>query len=1232
MSARRVLEVARRELHFHAGRPLIWVLIVVVGLFAWGLSDGSVQISTGDSDTGGQKAWMTSEFAMARTLAVLVLLVYGFFVSVGAGMIVIRDDEEKVGELLHSTPLSTREYVWGKWLAAVAAFLGVLAIELGLHALFQHALSGADEAEFVGPFELSNYARPAVVFAVPPIVLVAGVSFALGTWTRKAIPVFFLPAALLLVCAFFLWTWDPTWLRSDMPALDSALAWIDPTGFRWLNRTWTEVDRGVEFYNEQSIGLDPPFVASRLAMVALGLLAVAAAERRFASTLRGTNARPGKASSLLENDPFLVATRSALASARAIARDVAGRPGEVALEPSGTSGLSELAMTSRVPGLFRGILEVARVELRELRSQPGLYLFVPLILLQTIGTAMSRVGPLDTPMLSTSGLLAADGFNTLSLLVCLLLAFYTVESLERERARGLAPVYYATPIRSASILFGKGLANSLVGAAILGAAFLACVVVLLVQGKASVDLAPFALLWGLLLVPTFFVWTSFVSAVYSLSRNRYAGYAAALAMLAFSGYRQFRGYTTWAGNWNLWGTVSWSDLGPLELDRAAFLLNRAYFLTVGVALTAFAVRMFPRRALDPSSVLLRLRPGQLLRSLLGFSGYLVAPCVLGALLLDAVESGTGGADREKLDKDYWRKNVATWTDVEDPSISDLEVELELDPPRSSMRVDGRFVLVNDEPEPMRRFALTPGAHFEDLEWTLAGEKYEPDERSGLAVFTPESALAPGATVEVGFRFHGRFPGGISKNGGGAMEFVLPSGVVLTSFTPSFVPVVGFVESRGVDEDNRYDARDFADDFHLGRTRSIFGNDASMTSRITVRVPEEYLANSVGELESETVADGIRTAVWRSDYPVEFVNVICGKWEVARGDGTSLFHHRGHAYNVAEILEALEGARKHYSEWFLPYPWKELKVSEFAAHATYAQGFPTNITFSEGIGFLAKSDPRAPVAFGVAAHEAAHQWWGNLLVPGEGPGGNLLSEGMANFSTVLLIERVRGLRERIAFCKGMESRYGRSRQVDSEKPLVRVDGSRPGDTTVTYDKGGWTFWMLHRLLGPERSFAALQAFLREYHHSEDHPLLQDFVETVAEFAPDRAAYDEFVRQWFLAVVVPEYRIENAAKKQLEDGTWEVTARITNIGTGRMPIEVCAARGERFADADSGPGELAGGVRAAATPVHAEARIELDLGAGEGADVRVLCDFEPERVLVDPDALVLQARRESATADL
>ena len=113
-------------------------------------------------------------------------------------------------------------------------------------------------------------------------------------------------------------------------------------------------------------------------------------------------------------------------------------------------------MTTARPGLLAGAWQVARVELTELRSSPGLYLFIPLILLQTLGPALVAVGFLDTPLLITSGTFAVRTMGILTGCLCLLLLFYTVESLERERSTRLAAIAYATPIRTGSLFLGKG--------------------------------------------------------------------------------------------------------------------------------------------------------------------------------------------------------------------------------------------------------------------------------------------------------------------------------------------------------------------------------------------------------------------------------------------------------------------------------------------------------------------------------------------------------------------------------------------------------------------------------------------------------------------------------------------------------------------------------------------------------------------------------------------------------
>lgn len=1220
MKLARFLEVARAEFRFQTRRPLFWVLIVVLALVAWGLSTGDMRIAAGDSDVGGKRVFITSEFAVGFGMSVTVMLFYAFFVAVAAGMTVIRDDELKIGELLHSTPLTPGEYVWGKFAGVAAAFALALLVDLASRAFFNHVVTSPRSAEFVGPFALSNYLRPALLLAVPTLVFLCGASFLLGVWTRKPILVFALPTLLLLLCLFFLWGWEPAWLSNG---LDELLMLIDPAGLRWIDHTWLKNDRGVDFYNTQPIGIDAAFGASRLGFALLGLGAVGLAARSLARELRGARR----------------------AQAARPAAETAPARRETA---PGAADLAALRMSARPRGLLAGIAEVARAELRELRHQPGLYLFVPLILLQTISMALVRVGAFDTPLLSTPGTLAVGSMNTLTLLLGLLFLFYTVESLERENARGLSSIYYATPVRTAAVLFGKALANSLVAVVILVAAWLACGIVLLVQGKVGMSVTPFLLTWGLCLVPTLIAWNSFVTLLYALARNRTTTYALALGVLIFSGWMQTRGHVNWVGNWDLWSALQWSDMGSFELGRKALVLNRLLYLSIAVLCIALAVRVFPRRSFDGLATLRRLQPRPLARAALALSPFVIVPLGLGIALFGAVQDGFQGSRYEKLAKDYWRKNIATWKDAPKPAIVGAVVDLELDPAQGHLHTRGEYTLLNDTQKPLEKFPVTRGAHYRELHWTFDGAAYTPEDRAGLEIFTPREPLAPGASVKLGFEFEGSFPEGVTRNGGGAENFVLPSGVVLTSFGPDFVPAIGFMDAIGVDEDNRSDPKVWRKDWYAGVTRSGFGNNLPQTTRITLHAPEAYTLNSNGVLESDTVANGVRTCVWTSDHPINFFNVVAGKWAVKRGAGTAIYYHPQHTYNIDEMLECLDGAREHYSAWFYPYPWKELKLSEFPGIASYAQGFPTNITFSESIGFLTESDPKAHAAFMVTAHESAHQWWGNILEPGEGPGGDILSEGMAHYSTILLTEEMRGERERIELCKRFEERYGDGRQVDAEKPMVELDGSRPGDRVVLYEKGGWAAWMMQQLVGRENMLRGCREFIARFEKGPDHPVLQDFTPVIREFAPDKQAYDAFVEQWYHQVVVPEYKLEGVTRAVLPgDAGWEVKLTLRNAGTGTMTIEVAAARGERFPDAGdtqkpkpksrraSAEAASAGDVVTAAESSEAQkdgpyrdARTQLTLGPGEARELVIHCDFQPERVLVDPDALVLQLRRKFA----
>jgi hypothetical protein len=157
------------------------------------------------------------------------------------------------------------------------------------------------------------------------------------------------------------------------------------------------------------------------------------------------------------------------------------------------------------------------------------------------------------------------------------------------------------------------------------------------------------------------------------------------------------------------------------------------------------------------------------------------------------------------------------------------------------------------------------------------------------------------------------------------------------------------------------------------------------------------------------------------------------------------------------------------------------------------------------------------------------------------------------------------------------------------------------------------------MGREECLAGLRDFVEQYKDGPDYPVLQDFVASMRRFAPEREAFDVFTRQWFFDVVMPEYVLRGAEvtdDPESGEGRSRVTVTIENRGTGRATLELAATRGERFDEA----GEP--------TEDYRESRTSITLGAGERAEVTIACDFEPEQVVVDPDALVLQLAREKA----
>ncbi|HEY6323068.1 MAG TPA: hypothetical protein VJA16_16085, partial [Thermoanaerobaculia bacterium] len=357
MSARRCWLIASADLAEAARRPLFWLWAALMGGNAWLMSRGIWIYRSVDTSLGSPRAWANSEFQVGFVLPLLGFLLVAFFVAVAAGMPLIRDRERRVDAILAATPLTAGEYVWGKFLAALGACLAVMAVFLGILVVFVHGLPDAANPDIYGPWSALAYLRPMLLLMLPGLVFVAGAAFLIGEATGKPIVVFLLPVVLLPFLQNFVWRWFPADLG---PVAGALLRYLDPSGFRWLKETWLRVDRGIEFYNTRPIPYDAAFVASRVAMVLCGLLAVDVARRHLA----GWSQRPERAGRRRLATRVRERLAGWLGTGRFLPGAAAGAAGTAGTAAAdGGRAIAALAMRSRPPGFLAGALAVTRFEL-----------------------------------------------------------------------------------------------------------------------------------------------------------------------------------------------------------------------------------------------------------------------------------------------------------------------------------------------------------------------------------------------------------------------------------------------------------------------------------------------------------------------------------------------------------------------------------------------------------------------------------------------------------------------------------------------------------------------------------------------------------------------------------------------------------------------------------------------------------------------------------------------------
>lgn len=324
-----------------------------------------------------------------------------------------------------------------------------------------------------------------------------------------------------------------------------------------------------------------------------------------------------------------------------------------------------------------------------------------------------------------------------------------------------------------------------------------------------------------------------------------------------------------------------------------------------------------------------------------------------------------------------------------------------------------------------------------------------------------------------------------------------------------------------------------------------------TARVTVG--RGFRTVMEGELAATEDTDAGTTERWRTERPVDGLDLIAGRYVVREDE------HRGvkvYTYFFKDepdlsrlYIDRTKGYLDLYTEMIAPYPFKKFAVVESFLPTGY--GMPS-------FTLLGSAILRLPFIPGTSlGHEIAHSWWGNSVFMDERQGNWV--EALTTYVADYLYEREKGegqaRRFRLNKLRGFKNFAG-----TASIPLAGFeDATTPASRAVGYDKGMMVFNMLEGELGAEtfgkglKRLYAANAFRR------------------ASWAEVRAAFEGasgrdlkwFFDQWLLRSGGPVLRLGTVDTEKKDGGylvSFTIEQRSPEPYRLTLPVVLRTAEGE------------------------------------------------------------------------
>ncbi len=1110
-----LLQIAAFEARYQLRSPLFAMSFVIFFL----LSFGAVTVE--DIQIGARgNTHLNSPYMILQTMGLMSMMAI-FIVTAFVANVVIRDDETGFAPILRSTRVGKRDYLLGRFSGAMLVALAVLsAVPL---AMIMGSFMPWVDSEKLGPMVLAHYVWALLVFGLPTLLLIGASFFALATVTRSMVWSYVGAVAFLVLYG------SSRALLKD-PSLDLISGLADPFGVGTLMRVtkyWTTAER-----NTLLPPLSGVLLYNRLIWLgfAAALLALSMALFRFEGKRQSADKKMLGPAGQAKPDPAPAARPLAL--------------------PRHSAGAAWAQFKALV-----------RFDMAYVFKSPA---FLVLLLLGVLNAGVSlllTVHERGVDFLPVTRTVVGALEGSFSLIPLIIAVFYAGELVWRDRERRMHDIIDASAAPNWAFMLPKVLALSGVLLACYGVASLSGIVFQLAHG--FTDLMPLGyLLWFVLPNAIAAVQLAALAVfVQALVPNKASGWGVMLLILVLNMALANAGFEHKLYSFGSTPEVPLSDMNGME----RFWIGRAYlqlYWGAFVSILLLGAHHLWRRGSDT-----RLAPrwARLKPRLAGMPGVWLGVAALvwlgsGAYIFyntNVLNTYESSDDIEQLRADY-EKTLWPRAQLPQPTITHVQMKVELYPRETRADISGSYAIENRSGVPLRQIDLQWDNELQLLHFDMPGATLEKDHgRLAHRIYTLSEPMQPGEKRLVKFSTRLAQKGFVNSR---PLTRIVENGSFLANYL--IAPEFGVSARILLQERSKRRKHGLPPEMRVAKLEDASANAHSyarsdsdwVTAELTLVTDADQTPVAPGHTVSDTVAQGRRTLVTRSDTPINnFFSMQSARFQVKQErwvgqDGRAVqlevYHHPQHAHNVQRMLDAMKVSLDVFSSAFSPYQFEHLRIQEFPAYEHFAQAFAGTVPFSEAIGFQqqfneAQADEKIDQVSFVTAHEVAHQWWAHQLIGANKQGMTLLSETFAQYSALLVMERLYGKAQIRKFLKFELDRYlsSRSAELVEELPLARVENQ----PYVHYRKGAVVMYGLKEMVGEEALNRALRKLLAEFAFKPaPYPDSRDFLRLLrAEVGP---AHEQLIKDSFEQITLYDLKASSASVKQRLDGKYLLSLEI------------------------------------------------------------------------------------------